>query len=713
MQLTITRPDYSSPEWENLSHELRLDVRRWMDVLGEAPECGVTRWLHGVGETLGVSYATARAKYYALRNSKGDWKVLIDNRKTALSTPIDGTSSPAFRAALVSTVESYQRNNAAAFRALKRRWLARKSAIPGYETWPEWPAIPVGWHARNLARIVKEETNSARLQSIRVGTSSKTNIFLPTVRTTRVGLWPGAVLQLDDVWHDNMVTLGKGRNLEVVRVLELGALDLFSAHRFHWGAKPRRRRENGTWETIAGKDMRLFTAGMFHRNGYSPRGTMLMSEHNTAKISEDVARILYDASHGMIRVDYQPIEGKQAALNGFWSGTEGGNFRAKAALESLHNLIHNDLAALAMQTGSPSSGLKGPVTTDRIVSYIARTMKSVLEKAPHRAELLQLPTLDFHTQFIPFLMDYYQFGLAMRTDHDLEGWAELGHEITEYTLAPGSGQWLSQEAFLKLPDTSKSIISSAVRSDPQAWTQRRKLSPLEVWKQRDTFQPLPPVAFCDMLGDDLAREVKAARGFLEFHDEDIAPDALIYQSRFISGPQQGREIPHGETVKMFALPFDDSTALVVDAKGRFMGEVPLYKKVCPINPDAFQTDAPFDRRPEIRSEDLRNAAGEKHSRIADMLEPTRINQAHQVTEARDLREHNKRVISGAPITPEEIDAARHEAAAKAASTRRVNEWSSDLSEAEITAAANSLHDPCTDDAPPEISSEDIATWLED
>jgi len=401
----------------------------------------------------------------------------------------------------------------------------------------------------------------------------------------------------------------------------------------------------------------MFLAGMFHRFGYSPNGCMLMSEHNTAKVSEDIARALYDATRGLIRVDYQPIEGKQAALCGFWSGSEGGNFRAKACLESTHALMHNDLGHLPMQTGSPSSGLQGPVTTDRIAAYIERTIKSLLEKVPHRAHLLRLPTLDFHTQFYPFLVDYYQHGLNGRTDHDLEGWESLNFIINEYTMMPGSGHFFSEEHFLNLPAPSQLAIRSAAQADPQSWSRRRKLSPAEVFEARPKFLPIPPIVLCDMLGGDLAREVTARRGFLEFSDQEISADPLVYQARYTAGPQAGREIPHGEKIKMFVLPFDDSTALVVDAKDRFLGEVPLYKRVLPIDPGAFGSDAPFESRPEIRSADLTRAAGEKHARIAEILEPSRILHADKVSEARDIREHNRRVIANEPITTAERRAA--------------------------------------------------------
>ena len=692
--------DYDSPSWESLPTNVRAEVRALVDAFRAAPAAGITRWLESVAYQLGMSYPAVRRHYYNVLNNSGDWTVLIDRRKVSTARASQSAArQTCFAAYLCKLVEENQRKNKPAFKALRRQWAARQTPVPGYEAWTGWPQIPAGWTDGNLARIVKEHSNVARLRSLRVGTSSKTNTFLPTVLTTRTNLWQGAVIQLDDVWHTNFVTLGKKR--EVVRVLELGALDLFSACRFHFGAKPRRQRENKSWETIGGADMRMFLAGMFHQFGYSPQGTMLMSEHNTAKVSEDIARILYDATRGMIRVDYQPIEGKQAALSGYWSGTEGGNFRAKACLESTHNLIHNDLANLALQTGHNSHGLQGPVTTDRIASYIQRIVKSVLEKVPHREHLLRLPALDFHTQFYPFLVDYYRFGLNGRTDHDLEGWEALGHVVNQYTTIPGSGQFFDEETFLKLPTPSQTAIRHAAAADPQAWSRRQKLSPLAVWDKRPKFNPIPAVVLCDILGDDLAREVTARRGFLEFSDQEIACDPLVYQARFVSGPHHGREIPHGEKVKMFILPFDDTTAMVVDAKGRFLGEVPLYKRVTPINPQAFGSDAPFEERPEIRSDALKHAAGEKHSRIADILEPARILHADRVQEARDIREHNRKVLSGEAVTPDEIHQAHIAAGLQGQRTAAANRLQSHGEASEFDsyqpAAAPSAFDSLPDD----------------
>lgn len=669
MQLTLI--DYTSPEWEALSTALRTEIGDWMEALSGAPERGITQWLTEVGEAMASSYGSARRKHDALKASGWDWKVLVDSRKTTADAIIlDGTGSQIFRTYLVKLVGKYQRKNTPAFRALRDQWRKRDGIIPGYEGFPGHPNMPIGWTDRNLARIVKAETDRARMASIRIGTSSKTNPFLPTVHTTRVGLRHGMVIQVDDVRHDNWVTLGKSG--KYVRVNELGALDLLSGHRFQWGCKPRRRRTDKSYEDINGSDMRLFTAGLFHRWGYSPEGCMIMSEHATAKVDERIARILYDATGGLIRVDYQPIEGIQAALCGYWNGTEGGNFRAKACLESLHNLIHNDLSHLLMQTGSPSSGLKGPVTTDRIIAYAEKVMRDVLKKCPERAALLKLPGIDYHAQFIPFLMDYYHHGLAMRTDHNLEGWERLNYVTTEYTTLPGSDQWMSQAEFLKLPETSQIIIGEAIKADPKNWSNRRNLSPLEVWNQRPKFNPIPPVVICDIIGEDMAREVVVRKGFAEFEDQELSPDALVYTARYATGPNRGREIPHGEKIKLFANPFEDGSAFVIDAKGRYLGQLPLYDRFCAVNAAAFHTDASFDERPQIKSEALLRAASEKHERIATMLEPDRINHREEVQEAKDLREHNRKVINGEPVTPDEIHYARVAAGHKGQRTAAAN-----------------------------------------
>jgi hypothetical protein len=664
--LKIDPPKNNDLAWSDLTPDLRDHVRVWRAAFQQVGMIKpIAAYFEALARYTGSTAGTAKRHYYACQ-AAGSWHPLVPKNKLPRPALDCRTNHREFRAHLIKIVEEQQRNNRTAFRKLRAQWRNRE-IIPGYTDLPGYPSQPVGWSDRNLDKIVGEETNKARLNSIRLGVSSKTNDLLPQVFTTRVGLYPGAVYQIDDMWHDNFVTVGKSRT--PARVIELGALDLFSACRFKWGAKPRlRNEETGSFNNLNEADTRFFIAGLFADTGYSPRGTMLMLEHGTAALREDVERILYDASGGLIRCDRQPIEGKQQALTQYWGGTEGGNFRAKASLESIHNRIHNDLANLSLQTGKDAGSR--PVTTDRQLQYITGILKSIAKVAPERLDLLKLPALDFHTQFIPLLQDYYTHGLNNRTDHALQGWAELGHLVTEYTTLPGSEQFLSAAQFLALPDDSQAIISGAAKSDPQTWTRKRNLSPAEVWKPAlGSMLKLPDYILGDILSQDLAREEKVKGSFFKFRDQGTTDIEHIYEARIYTPEGAVRELPHGEKFQVFANPFSPRWLHVHNARGQYLGKCELYKRVQPLNLDAFHDANPWEERTSIRSAELTRAAGDKHARIAEQHEGMRHRHTERVTTSQDLREFNRKVIAGAPVTDAEIAAARSVSGHKANATR--------------------------------------------
>jgi hypothetical protein len=358
-------------------------------------------------------------------------------------------------------------------------------------------------------------------------------------------------------------------------------------------------------------------------------------------------------------------------LTQYWGGTEGGNFRAKASLESIHNRIHNDLANLSLQTGKDAGSR--PVTTDRQLQYITGILKSIAKVAPERLDLLKLPALDFHTQFIPLLQDYYTHGLNNRTDHALQGWAELGHLVTEYTTLPGSEQFLSAAQFLALPDDSQAIISGAAKSDPQTWTRKRNLSPAEVWKPAlGSMLKLPDYILGDILSQDLAREEKVKGSFFKFRDQGTTDIEHIYEARIYTPEGAVRELPHGEKFQVFANPFSPRWLQVHNARGQYLGKCELYKRVQPLNLDAFHDANPWEERTSIRSAELNRAAGDKHARIAEQHEGMRHRHTERVTTSQDLREFNRKVIAGAPVTDAEIAAARSVSGHKANATRNAN-----------------------------------------
>lgn len=676
--MQLIEPDPSCELFAQCPLDLRKEIREWQRAFSAVDfSAGVGKALSRVAKMMGVSVATTRRYYDRLRQSNGHWTGLADGRRIAHVVNGNLTGRKEFRQGLTALAERHHRKSRPAYRKFCSAWSAREP-MPGCDDFPGWPEVPFSY--RTFCRILQEETDHRKMQSIRISTSSKSGAGLAQVFTTRVGLYPGAVYQFDDVWHDNYVTLGNDPVPR--RVLELGVLDLFSGCRFHWGCKPRIRKEDGKMENLKEREMRFFLAGVLWNFGVSPRGTRMMVEHGTAALSEDVVGILHDSGLG-IEVDRQPIEGKQAALTGFWPGTEGGNFRAKAALESVHNLMHNDLAHLALQTGSHHSGIAAPVTTDRQLAYIQKIITEVLKKVPHRKDLLRLPSLDFHSQFLPFINDYYRLGLNGRTDHDLEGWGKLGFITTEYTAVPGSGQFLSAQQFLALPDASQAIIREASRQQPEQWTRRRKLSPGEVWNagRRDLVKAPAPL-ICDILGKDLGREVTVRGSYIRFKDQAISSEEMIYQARAIHLNGAQRELRDGEKFMAFANPFAPDSLFLLDARDRYLGHCELVQRVTATDRTALMA-----------------AAGQKAKRNAEILEPLRIRHAEQVNDARQMRDHNRRVIDGDAVTAEEITEARQASARNAVRTRKANEITAAIGD-EGMDPANLMPDPCSDDEEP-------------
>lgn len=677
--ITVPAPESNNTRWSDLTPEIRNTVRHWIEAFKKVRICKpITSYFEKLGAEVGVSASTAKNHYYALKNG-ADWSIFIPNHKLSKPHTECPTNNREFRSYLLELAEGHQRTYTSGINKLWANWRNRKP-IPGYENLPNWPKRPAGWGKRNLTRILKEEVNKAALQSIQVGTSSKTNTYLPQVFTTRCGLWPGAVYQIDDVWHDNYVTVGtSGGKKKTARVLELGALDLYSGCRFHWGAKPRLKNDEGKYETLNERDTRFFLAALFNQTGYSSRGTMLMAEWATAAISEHVERILYDETKGLIRVDRQPIEGKQQALTGYWNGTEGGNFRAKAALESIHSKMHNDLAHLPMQTGLNPK--RQPVSTQKQLAYIERIMRDVLKKAPENIDRLRLPTLDFHSQFLPLLHDYYNHGLNGRTDHNLEGWQELEFFITEYTAVPGSDQWLSPQQFLALPDASQAIIAENARMHPELWTNQRNLSPMEVWQPaKKNLLTIPDYIVGDILGQDLAEERIVKGSYISFQDQTM-PDKnggeMIYDARYLTKEGVYRPMPHNEKYNVFANPFDPRWLLIYNARHEYLGKCELNKRVNPINESVFSDYNPWSERRDIRSEELREAAIHKKVRTAEIQEATRMRQTERVRDAQDLKAHNEHLIKDGR-TPTEIKADANLKRAKTRAEKRTTEAARDV-----------------------------------
>jgi len=473
---------------------------------------------------------------------------------------------------------------------------------------------------------------------MRVGLGSARAKHGPKTFTTRVGLWPMSHLMIDDLWHDNYV-IYRGTPC---RVLEFDAIDVLSACKIGWGTKPRLPREDGSHEGLPEKFVRMLLAQIFHQFGFAPRGTIILAEHGTAAVPEFIKRILHDRTGGLIQVRESGMTGKEQAVAGMAQGRGGGNPRFKSSLESLRNLIHNELGALAAQTGS-NARLNKPERLDGELKHAQDLLKAVAvlaERNPDRAAMIQLSVLQYHSQFLPLLADVYET-INQRDWHELEGWYECGFVVPQLNDA---GQWVCPETLL--PAKREALLALA-RVD-KGYSREQRLSPREVFNRgMGGLTKLPSFVVSEMLGPDFAREVKCANSYFEFEDDELAAprEVLRYESRILTPDGSEQELP-SDSYQVFVNPFDLAQLFVHDAKGRHLG---IARRVVP------------DCKADLTA--IQRQFGRNNQRLADLLKPLRERHADTTRTAAQRAAHNAAVLEAhnadvptpAPVAVEEFD----------------------------------------------------------
>jgi hypothetical protein len=614
---------------------LPLDVRSEADLwhrsflsLGAK---GITHNLHSLAKQFGVSFPTARRKYSAWKNSGQDRLALVNRSKLPCASDLRPLSSDLFRDWYQALCERHQRKSKPAYREFCRRWAAGEE-IPGLDNSLPRHTLPAGCSYENLQRLLKDKFS---LAVMRRGLGFAIAHHGPKIFTTRAGMPVGAFYMFDDLWHDHFVVF-KG---QIVRVLEFDALDVASGCKCAWGTKPRIRREDGTMEGLPEKFMRMLLANLLFNEGFNPDGCTLLAEHGTAAIRDNVEALLHDRTHGAITVQRSGITGEQQAILGGGTGQGKGNPRFKAPLESLRNLMHNELAALPGQTGLDRD--TRPEQTHGILCETEDLLKAVAALAktrPQVADLIKLPLLQYHAHFLPLLSAIYD-RMNRRTWHNLEGWTACGHIAIEYRLSPDSQDWLSQSQFLALPQQTQSLLMSAISSPSvssvpsvvnNSLLRERALSPWEVWSSaKPTLQRIPSYVVAEILGDDFAQERKCQNGYFEFHDQELSPEVLRYDAR-LENQEPGTKNQElvSDTYKVFVNPFDLRQLFVHDARGRFLGIAPRSSRVT-----RGDTEATAD------------AFHYRSKRLADLLHPVKVRHQDITQEATARATHNADVLA--------------------------------------------------------------------
>lgn len=557
---THFQSDTDLAEFMALPLAAREDVAAWMGELALLTR-PIQAGLRSIAHRLGVSQQTARRKYDAWR-AKGDWRSLVNHTKI----PKDRRLAPEFIAFWRGLCVQNSRKCAPAYREFVRRFRAG-AEIPGLPPGTDRLRIPRGYSYDNLMRFAPTEFE---LKAVRIGRGAADDCR-PKIFTSRRNLEVGQYFVFDDMWHDFMVMMIGQRS--PARLLQLHAHDLFSGCQFARGLKARIEDATGKRLNLTESEMLFLVSHVLEEYGFHPDGCTLMVEHGTATVDDVIIKALYDLSGGKIRVDFSGIE-SAGMFAGQYAGASKGNFRFKAALESLGNLIHNETADVLMfpgQTGS-NSRINAPeelVGRTRHASHLATALLALPEKS---RELLRMPFLEVNQA--KWLVGEIMERINTRTEHDLEGWLERGLTAIDY-FVPGIGL-IPQARFLELPADKRAVIEAAAQ--PQA----RKLSPREVFDDgRRNLLKFRPEQTAMLLATREGKEVSVGNDHLiVFEDQTISPAPIRYLAHHWQPGTKFRAVVN---------PMSPLSPLhLFDAAGRWIGIVKPWQTIDRENTPALE-----------------------------------------------------------------------------------------------------------------------------
>lgn len=589
-----------------------------------------------IAQDLGFGFATIRGKYYAWK-ARG-WRGLVNASKC----PEFGTRADAGAV----DPETYQhfhdlcllngRKNAPAWRQLKRKFLAG-DPIPGVPHGVSRVRLPVGWTKSNF---YKHAPTDFELKAARIGSKAAAD-FRPLVFTTRQGLYVMQYVQFDDLWHDFEVAV-LGRRGQRARLMQLHAHDLFSACQFTRGIKPRIRREDdGTSMGLTENEMLFLAAHVLGTYGFHPNGTTFMCEAGTAAL-EKFAELIHKLSGGKVTIHTGEVRGERAFL-GQYLGRGKGNFRVRASMESLGNLIHNetaDLLAFPGQTGF-NARLNAPEELHGRQKLEDKLLQAIVALPPQIVAKLKHSYLECNQAIwaVNSLMDLInrRGSLPWWRDHEIEGFVEAGLTTVDYETPMGV---FSEREFLQKISALSPVQQEALRA--LATTLPRKLSPLEVFDAGRA----PLVKFRNEQTALLVyparrpEPVKVGKDHLiTFEDSSISPEPLRYLAHHFTP---------GDKYDAVVNPMNPGELFIYDPAGRWIGALESWGRV---------------RRDDQAA--LQHRMGEAAKARTELLEPVAAAGRDLTRRLIEDTEHNNELLAGHRQTNLDSDAAIDAALARA------------------------------------------------
>jgi hypothetical protein len=287
-------------------------------------------------------------------------------------------------------------------------------------------------------------------------------------------------------------------------------------------------------------------------------------EHGTATIRPFEREWITRMTGGLVTFRTSEIIG-EAVHKGMFSGRGKGNFRAKALVESSHRLLHYESADLPAQTGG-NSRVDRPEQLDGVTGYAEAVVAAWRLLPEDKRRLLWMPALSFWA-YRDILSTIYA-RIYQRTDHACEGWDGNGWMVEEWSV-DGRGDWKPVQSIGLLPEAMRPLAIAACKSPGHV--RSRRMSPVEVWERGQAeLIRLPPWAVIDLLGPELMHVCTVQdNGLIEFADADLEAGVKFrFVGTCLTPDGSVRRLRPGERVGVYALPYDSTKAVAVDADTR-------------------------------------------------------------------------------------------------------------------------------------------------
>lgn len=529
-----------------------------------------------IADAAGLSRNTIYNLWKSYRDS-GDWRVLIDKRRTSEFWLRDETKRVGLPQEFIDDWKQRCEDNNRAFkpawRLLIADWRAWRNgdvtkAIAGYTRPPE-PGpnsrIPRGWNYSNLLNHIP---NDVELAANRRGRTAALKL-LPGIRSTRAGAFEAGLagpfrdIEFDDMWHDFEVNTPGQR--AACRLLEFGAVDAFTTYIFSPGLKPRiHNMETGRMQALNERDFLLYVINWLLDYGVHPLGTVFHVENGTARISKAIADKLM-MWLPQLRIEASGMSGAPA-FPGAYSERAKGNPNAKPIKEGLGKLIHNQTAHLPGQVGMNRDHL--PAEHEGRSRENA-TLLAICAQMPALRDKLKFGFLDL-SEAVFAINDLYGL-LNCRDDHQIEGWADCGGVVDMFRFSSKSDDWRPLSEVARLPENDQLALSVALKMDPTL-KDRRVLSPAQMLLAHDIrLIRLPDAAVPDLLGAKYGYEKDVVNSRVKLNVPGLG--TMRFRAVYQDADGFRRSIPNGSKVLAHLNPWKPGHIYLTDpSNGRYLGK---------------------------------------------------------------------------------------------------------------------------------------------